>query len=152
MNEFQIDFEKLEISDHDFDRDGGFDVYSATLEYGSVGNQEETDRFQYEVMKRAGVDDDLHDVGIEVDSFEKFQELRKDEDVQLKISLSYSLYGEDNEGLVAQAHYSTNDTPFSDVPINADEQKSLDAFYDKVLSEDKANLKAEYETDKSEIE
>lgn len=148
LDNFRIDFNKLEIADHDFDRDGNFDVYSAVLEYGSQGNQEETDRFQYEIMKKAGIDSDLRDVGIEVDSFEKFRELREDEDIQLKVTLSYTLYGEDNEGLVAQAHYGTNDTPFSDVPLDVVEQIQLDAFYDKVLSEDKADLAMQYEDDK----
>ena len=148
LDNFRIDFNKLEIADHDFDRDGNFDVYSAVLEYGSQGNQEETDRFQYEIMKKAGIDSDLRDVGIEVDSFEKFQELREDEDIQLKVTLSYTLYGEDNEGLVAQAHYGTNDTPFSDVPLDVVERIQLDMFYDKVLSEDKADLAMQYEDDK----
>ena len=148
LDNFRIDFNKLEIADHDFDRDGNFDVYSAVLEYGSQGNQEETDRFQYEIMKKAGIDSDLRDVGIEVDSFEKFQELREDEDIQLKVTLSYTLYGEDNEGLVAQAHYGTNDTPFSDVPLDVVERIQLDTFYDKVLSEDKADLAMQYEDDK----
>lgn len=148
LDNFRIDFNKLEIADHDFDRDGNFDVYSAVLEYGSQGNQEETDRFQYEIMKKAGIDSDLRDVGIEVDSFEKFQELREDEDIQLKVTLSYMLYGEDNEGLVAQAHYGTNDTPFSDVPLDVVERIQLDTFYDKVLSEDKADLAMQYEDDK----
>lgn len=148
LDNFRIDFNKLEIADHDFDRDGNFDVYSAVLEYGSQGNQEETDRFQYEIMKKAGIDSDLRDVGIEVDSFEKFQELREDEDIQLKVTLSYTLYGEDNEGLVAQAHYGTNDTPFSGVPLDVVERIQLDTFYDKVLSEDKADLAMQYEDDK----
>ena len=148
LDNFRIDFNKLEIADHDFDRDGNFDVYSAVLEYGSQGNQEETDCFQYEIMKKAGIDSDLRDVGIEVDSFEKFQELREDEDIQLKVTLSYTLYGEDNEGLVAQAHYGTNDTPFSDVPLDVVERIQLDIFYDKVLSEDKADLAMQYEDDK----
>lgn len=148
LDNFRIDFNKLEIADHDFDRDGNFDVYSAVLEYDGQGNQEETDRFQYEIMKKAGIDSDLRDVGIEVDSFEKFQELREDEDIQLKVTLSYTLYGEDNEGLVAQAHYGTNDTPFSDVPLDVVEQIQFDAFYDRVLSEDKADLAMQYEDDK----
>lgn len=148
LDNFRIDFNKLEIADHDFDRDGNFDVYSAVLEYDGQGNQEETDRFQYEIMKKAGIDSDLRDVGIEVDSFEKFRELREDEDIQLKVTLSYTLYGEDNEGLVAQAHYGTNDTPFSDVPLDVVEQIQFDAFYDKVLSEDKADLAMQYEDDK----
>ena len=148
LDNFRIDFNKLEIADHDFDRNGNFDVYSAVLEYGSQGNQEETDRFQYEIMKKAGIDSDLRDVGIEIDSFEKFQELREDEDIQLKVTLSYTLYGEDNEGLVAQAHYGTNDTPFSDVPLDVVERIQLDTFYDKVLSEDKADLAMQYEDDK----
>lgn len=148
LDNFRIDFNKLEIANHDFDRDGNFDVYSAVLEYDSQGNQEETDRFQYEIMKKAGIDSDLRDVGIEVDSFEKFRELREDEDIQLKVTLSYTLYGEDNEGLVAQAHYGTNDTPFSDVPLDVVERIQLDMFYDKVLSEDKADLAMQYEDDK----
>ena len=148
LDNFRIDFNKLEIADHDFDRDGNFDVYSAVLEYSGQGNQEETDRFQYEIMKKAGIDSDLRDVGIEIDSFEKFQELREDEDIQLKVTLSYTLYGEDNEGLVAQAHYGTNDTPFSDVPLDVVERIQLDTFYDKVLSEDKADLAMQYEDDK----
>ena len=148
LDNFRIDFNKLEIADHDFDRDGNFDVYSAVLEYDGQGNQEETDRFQYEIMKKAGIDSDLCNVGIEVDSFEKFRELREDEDIQLKVTLSYTLYGEDNEGLVAQAHYGTNDTPFSDVPLDVVERIQLDIFYDKVLSEDKADLAMQYEDDK----
>ena len=157
LDNFRIDFDKLEIADHDFDRDGGFDMYSAVLEYSVQGNQEETDRFQYNIMKRAGIDDVLRNVGIEADSFEKFRELREDEDVQLKISLTYFSYtlalyekgNEVSEGLTAQAHYGTNDTPFSDVPLlDVTEQERLDAFYDRVLSEDKANLAMEYEDDR----
>ena len=116
LDNFRIDFDKLEIADHDFDRDGGFDMYSAVLEYSVQGNQEETDRFQYNIMKRAGIDDVLRNVGIEAESNEKFRELREDEDVQLKISLTYFSYtlalyekgNEVSEGLTAQAHYGTN--------------------------------------------
>jgi hypothetical protein len=150
LDNSRIDFDKLEIADHDFDRDGNCDVYSAVLEYSGQGNQEETDRFQYEIMKRAGIDVHLRNAGIEAGTFKRFRQLREDEDIQLKISLSYTLYGAFSEGLVAQAHYGTNDTPFSDVPLlDATEQGRLDAFYDRVLSEDKANLAAQYENDRT---
>lgn len=144
-NEFQIDFNKLQITDSEYDEG----CYTAVLEYGGAGNPEETARFQYEVMKKAGLDDDLRDVGIEVDSFEKFQELNKDDATSLQIQLTYSEFAHANaDSIVANALYGENSTHFSDVPLSSAEKESLNQFIDEVLLDDKKNLQAEYDNEK----
>lgn len=144
--EFSIDFQSLKIADSSFDRDGSFDVYTAVLEYSGQGNQEETDRFQYDLLKSTGLDEKLAYDGVEVKNFDDFKELRKPEELGMKVELIYSEYGEDNEMLTAQVEYGTNKMLSNDeISLSSGERESLDRFYESDLSSDKEKVKQEYD-------
>ena len=141
---FHLDFSAITIEDSSFDRDsGGTSVYTAVLA-DNYHDQNESDRFQFDLMKRAGIENDLQDAGIEVKNFEDFKELRKPEELGLKIELLYAEYGEE-ETISARALYGSQTSKAEELILTPREQKSLDRFYDSDITPDKKEVQQEYD-------
>lgn len=141
---FHLDFSAITIEDSSFDRDsGGTSVYTAVLA-DNYYDQEVSDRFQFELMRRSGLELDLLDDGIEVKNFEDFKELRKPEELGLKIELLYAEYGEE-ETVSARALYGSQSTRSEELVLTPRERESLDHFYDSDITPDKKEVQQEYD-------
>lgn len=141
---FHLDFSAISIEDSSFDRDsGGTNVYTAVLA-DNYHDQEVSDRFQFELMRRSGLDIDLLEDGVEVKNFEDFREMRKPEELGLKIELLYAEYGEE-EAVSARALYGSQASKAEELALTPREQESLDRFYDSDITPDKAEVMKEYD-------
>lgn len=146
---FHLDFTAISIEDSSFDRDGGgASVYTAVLA-DDYHDQEVSDRFQFNLMKRAGLDIDLQKDGVEVKNFEDFRELRKPEELGLKIELLYAEYGDQEETVSARALYGSNNTRSEELTLTPKEQESLELFYNSEITPDKKEVQQEYDKEMS---
>ena len=141
---FHLEFSAITIEDSSFDRDGGgASVYTAVLA-DNYYDQEVSDRFQFELMRRSGLELDLLDDGVEVKNFENFKELRKPEELGLKIELLYAEYGDQEETVSARALYGSQSTRSEELVLTPREKESLDRFYDSDITPDKEKVQQEY--------
>ncbi|MBR0540590.1 MAG: hypothetical protein IJK26_00065 [Clostridia bacterium] len=140
-----IDFSIFNIEDSYFDRDSG-DANFYTTVLGNNLNAEENAEFQYDLMKRAGLNEVLDKAGVHIESFEDFKKFSGDEEVMLQIKPIFSQFGENLEFSAQALHGALVTESMEIYPLSEKEEVGLREFADgKMITEDYKKLEQEYD-------